>query len=128
MLAGCGGGGGGGEEPPPPPSPLVFIGCSVVVFADANFSGASATFGAFGIVDVTNLSVVPGPCAGGTFNDCISSIRVLEGCLMQVFVDANLGGASAAFTADVADLSLIPGPCAEGTFNNCISSLRVISP
>ncbi|MEO8078219.1 MAG: hypothetical protein ABI818_17970 [Acidobacteriota bacterium] len=46
-------------------------GLTAVVFRDANYSGASATY----VADVTDLDVVTGPCKPG-FNDCISSIRI----------------------------------------------------
>jgi len=122
-LAGCGGG--ADEDLPPPPAPSVprAIGCGGQFFVDANFSGPNLV----SFFSEADLSAVVGPCAGGNFNDCISSIRVNPGCPpVEVFVDVNFSGASAAFTSDVADLALIPGPCAGGNFNNCISSFIVI--
>jgi Peptidase inhibitor family I36 len=51
----------------------VFPGWSATLYRDEDFRGRSVTITA----DTPNLKAIPGPC-DGTFNDCVSSIRVVR--------------------------------------------------
>lgn len=63
---------------------------------------------------------------GGKFLDnCISSIRVLQGWRAVVYEHGHFLGASLEVTGDIADLAQVPGPC-KGSFNDCISSIQVL--
>lgn len=117
-LASCGGG-----PQPLGPTPLDQ---GVVVFLHSGFRGVSQQVGA----DVPDLGKAEGPCekdenGTGTWNDCISSIRVLPGWSARVYGDKNFRGAVLEVTADVPDLSLLRGDCS-GSYDDCVSSIRVI--
>jgi hypothetical protein len=51
----------------------VFPGWSATLYRDDDFKGRSITISA----DTPNLRVLPGPC-DGSFNDCVTSIRVTK--------------------------------------------------
>jgi hypothetical protein len=51
----------------------VEAGWTVTLYRDDDFKGASVTLTA----DSPNLSALPGPC-DGSFNDCVSSIRIAK--------------------------------------------------
>lgn len=99
----------------------------IVVYIHAGFRGSSQSIAA----DVSNLDRVEGPCAKGdgesvtlSWDDCISSIRVMPGWGATVYRDRDFKGAVLELTADSLDLSAVRGSC-DGSFNDCISSLRV---
>jgi len=119
LVAACGSGG----TQPLGPTPLDQ---GVVVFMNSGFRGVSQQVGA----DVPDLGKAEGPCASaengtGTWNDCISSIRVLPGWSARLYGDKNFRGAVLEVTGDIADLSSEHGDCS-GSYNDCISSIRVI--
>ena len=98
----------------------------VVVYMHSGFRGTSQQVGS----DVVDLTKVQGPCAtdesgNGSWNDCISSIRVLPGWSARLYGDRNFRGAVLEVTADVADLSAVRGDC-KGSYDDCISSIRVV--
>ena len=98
----------------------------VLVFMHSGFRGTSQQVGA----DVTDLTRIEGPCnigeEGGTgsWNDCISSIRVLPGYYARLYGDRNFRGAVLEVTEDVLDLKALHGDCS-GSFDDCVSSIRV---
>jgi len=98
----------------------------IVIFMHAGFRGSSQQIAA----DVTDLDKVEGPCgqtedeSSRTWNDCISSVRVLPGWRATLYGDRNFHGGTIAITEDVADLGALTGSCS-GSFNDCISSIRV---
>ena len=49
-------------------------GWRAVFYEDRNFKGRSLEL----TQDAPNLRLVPGDCSGGSFNDCISSVRVFR--------------------------------------------------
>jgi hypothetical protein len=99
----------------------------IVVYVHSGFRGSSQQIG----IDVPDLGKVEGPCqidengGGGSWNDCISSIRVLPGWRATIYGDKNFRGALLDVTEDVADLEAIRGDCS-GSYNDCVSSIRVI--
>lgn len=117
-VAACGGG-----PQPLGPTPLDE---GVVVFMNSGYRGTSQQVG----TDVPDLGKAQGPCAAdengaGSWNDCISSIRVLPGWSARLYGDKNFRGAVLEVTADVPDLSSLRGDCS-GSYDDCISSIRVI--
>jgi hypothetical protein len=117
LIPGC------GSIQPLGPTPLDQ---GIVVFIHSGFRGTSQQVGA----DVPDLTRVEGPCATddggkGSWNDCISSIRVLPGWSARLYGDKNFRGAVLEVTADIADLSAIRGTCS-GSYDDCVSSIRVI--
>jgi len=98
----------------------------VLVFMHSGFRGTSQQVGA----DVTDLTRIEGPCnigdegGTGTWNDCISSIRVLPGYYARLYGDRNFRGAVLEVTQDVVDLDALQGDCS-GSFDDCVSSIRV---
>ena len=99
----------------------------IVVYIHSGFRGSSQAIA----TDVPNLDKVEGPCAKGdgetttlSWDDCVSSIRVLPGWGATVYRDRDFKGAALELTADSLDLSAASGSCS-GSFNDCISSLRV---
>jgi len=99
----------------------------VVVFMHSGFRGTSQQIGA----DVTDLTRVEGPCnigedgGTGTWNDCISSIRLLPGYYARLYGDKNFRGAVLVVTEDIPDLKALAGDCS-GSYDDCISSIRVL--
>lgn len=99
----------------------------IVVYIHSGFRGTSQQVG----IDVPDLSKVEGPCqldengGGGSWNDCISSIRILPGWRARLYGDKNFRGAVLDVTEDVPDLEAIRGDCS-GSYNDCVSSIRVI--
>jgi hypothetical protein len=65
----------------------------VIVYADANYSGKSATFGVgqYNMADMQNKGIA---------NDSISSIKVPLGYKVTFFADINFSGSSKVFSAD----------------------------
>ncbi len=97
----------------------------IVIYLNSGYRGVSQQVGA----DVVDLEEIEGPCnpsegGTGTWNDCISSIRVLPGWGARIYGDKNYRGAVLDVTADVPDLSQVHGSCS-GSYNDCISSIRV---
>jgi hypothetical protein len=98
----------------------------IVVYLHSDFRGTSQQVGA----DVADLGKAEGPCqvdengGGGSWNDCISSIRVLPGWRARIYGDKNFRGAALDVTADIPDLDAVRGECS-GSYNDCISSIRV---
>ena len=98
----------------------------IVIFLHAGFRGTSQQIGA----DVSDLSRVEGPCGTSdddpspTWNDCISSVRVLPGWGARLYGDRNYRGAMLELTEDAGDLGALSGSCS-GSYNDCISSVRV---
>ena len=98
----------------------------VLVFMHSGFRGTSQQVGA----DVTDLTRIEGPCnigdegGKGSWNDCISSIRVLPGYYARLYGDRNFRGAVLEVTQDVPDLDALQGDCS-GSFDDCVSSIRV---
>jgi hypothetical protein len=96
------------------------------MFIHAGFRGTSQQLAA----DVSDLANVQGPCGGSeseasrTWNDCVSSVRVLPGWGATLYGDKNYRGASLVVTEDVTDLGARPGSCS-GSYDDCISSIRV---
>ena len=116
-IAACGGG-----TQPLGPTPLDQ---GVVVFMNSGYRGTSQQVGA----DVADLRKAEGPCSAdengtGSWDDCISSIRVLPGWSARLYGDKNFRGAVLEVTEDIADLSSLRGDCS-GSYNDCISSIRV---
>jgi hypothetical protein len=112
-----------GQEPigPTPPDE------GVIVYIHANFVGTSQQINQ----DVPNLQNVEGPCVVGdengstaTWNDCISSVRVLPGWQVTLYEDRDFRGPSLGTTEDILDLRRRYGPC-DGSFNDCVTSMRV---
>jgi hypothetical protein len=116
LIPGC------GSIQPLGPTPLDQ---GIVIFMHSGFRGTSQQVG----TDVADLTLVEGPCTTddggkGSWNDCISSIRVLPGWTARVYGDKNFRGAMLEVTADVADLSAVRGTCS-GSYDDCVSSIRV---
>jgi hypothetical protein len=98
----------------------------VLIYLNSGYRGVSQQVGA----DVDDLSKIEGPCGAseggtGTWNDCISSIRVLPGWSARIYGDKNYRGAVLEVTGDVPDLKQVHGSCS-GSYDDCISSIRVI--
>ena len=99
----------------------------VIFYIHADFVGSSQQVDA----DVADFGDVEGPCvtssedsATATWDDCISSIRVLPGWRATLYRDKNFKGASIDVIEDLHDLKQVSGPCS-GSFNDCASSIRV---
>ena len=99
----------------------------IVIYIHSEFRGTAQAVTA----DVANLGRVEGPCAKGddesvelTWDDCVSSIKVMPGWGATVYRDRDFRGASREVTGDALNLSAISGSC-DGSFNDCVSSLRV---
>jgi hypothetical protein len=102
------------------------VGQGIIVFVHSGFRGTSQQVGE----DVPDLTKIEGPCqldengGGGSWNDCISSIRVLPGWRARIYGDKNYRGAVLDVTGDVEDLDTIRGDCS-GSYDDCVSSIRV---
>jgi hypothetical protein len=99
----------------------------VILYIHADFVGSSQQVNS----DVTDFGEVEGPCvvssddgATATWDDCISSIRVLPGWRATLYRDSNFRGSSIEVTEDLHDLTGVSGPC-HSSFNDCASSIRV---
>ncbi len=98
----------------------------IVIFMHSGFRGSSQQIAN----DVTDLDEVEGPCgqtedeSSRTWNDCISSVRVLPGWRATLYGDRNFRGGTMEITEDIVDLGAVRGSCS-GSFNDCISSIRV---
>jgi hypothetical protein len=98
-----------------------------VIYVHSGFRGTSQMLAA----DVSNLGGVEGPCAKRdeesatlTWDDCVSSIKVMAGWTATIYRDRDFRGASVEVTADQENLASVSGSC-DGSFNDCVSSLRV---
>lgn len=117
LLCACGG------PEPIGPTPLDQ---GVIVFMHSGFRGTSQQLA----IDVSDLGKAQGPCGSDenessrTWNDCISSVRVLPGWGATLYGDSNFRGATLEVTEDVADLAARTGSCS-GSYDDCISSIRV---
>jgi Peptidase inhibitor family I36 len=118
VLAAC-----EGQEPigPTPPDE------GVIVYIHSHFVGTSQQINQ----DIRNFENVEGPCVvsddnGSTasWNDCISSVRVLPGWQATLYRDREFRGSFMMATEDITDLRQRAGPC-DGSFNDCVSSIRV---
>ena len=99
----------------------------VIFYIHADFVGSSQQVNS----DVSDFGDVEGPCvvssedsSTATWDDCISSVRVLPGWRATLYRDRNFKGASIEVTEDIHDLKQMSGPCS-GSFNDCASSIRV---
>ena len=99
----------------------------IVIYIHSEFRGTSQAIAA----DVANLGEVEGPCSKGddesvelTWDDCVSSIKVMPGWGATLYRDRDYRGASMVVTGDTLNLSAVNGSC-DGSFNDCVSSLRV---
>ena len=102
----------------------------VTLYQHPNYGGASYML----THDEENLDSERGPCtattnpeAGGSWDECVSSINVAEGWQAVVFERDDYGGRSLTITASIADLDDEtggPDSCG-GDWDDCISSLRV---
>ena len=69
-------------------------------------------------------------CTGGaegetpTWDDCISSVKVMPGWSATLYRDTNYKGASVTITSDTPNLKALAG-CGKDGFNDCVSSIRV---
>jgi peptidase inhibitor family I36 len=112
-----------GSRDPLGPAPLDQ---GIIVYMHSGFRGTSQQV-AF---DVTDLGSIQGPCGDSesesdrTWNDCISSVRVLPGWAATLYGDKNFRGASVEVTEDLTDLKARPGSCS-GSYDDCISSIKV---
>jgi Peptidase inhibitor family I36 len=99
----------------------------IVIYPHASFIGPAQGIN----VDVPNLGKVQGPCSTGaegevpSWNDCVSSVRVLPGWTATLYEDPDYKGRSMRLTGDAPDLTALGGPCKNSTFNDCVSSIRV---
>jgi hypothetical protein len=113
-----------GNPEPLGPTPLDQ---GIVVFIHSDYRGTSQQIGA----DVTDLTKVEGPCnigeGGelGTWDNCISSIRLLPGYYARIYGDKNFRGAVLEVKQDIPDLGAVRGDCS-GSYNDCITSIRVL--
>lgn len=98
----------------------------IVIYVHADFAGTSQGIN----VDVDDLSRVEGPCTSRaegeepTWDDCVSSVRVLPGWSVTFYEDDDFKGRNVTLTGDAANLTDVRGPC-DGSFNDCVSSLKV---
>lgn len=99
----------------------------IIIYIHSEFRGTSQVLAA----DVSNLGRVEGPCAKGdeesvtlTWDDCVSSIKVMPGWGVTLYRDRDFRGESRQLTGDARSLAAISGSC-DGSFNDCVSSLRV---
>ena len=98
----------------------------IVIYIHADFVGASQGIN----VDVADLEHTEGPCTSGaegeepTWDECVSSVRVLPGWSATLYRDEDFSGRSVTVTSDAPNLRNMPGPC-DGSFNDCVRSIRV---
>ncbi len=98
----------------------------IVIYVHADFVGASQAVN----VDVADLERTEGPCTSGaegeepTWDECVSSVRVLPGWSATLYRDEDFKGRSVTVTSDAPNLRGMPGPC-DGSFNDCVRSIRV---
>jgi hypothetical protein len=98
----------------------------IVIYVHADFVGASQAIN----VDVADLERTEGPCTSGaegeepTWDECVSSVRVLPGWSATLYRDEDFSGRSVTVTSDTPNLRNMPGPC-DGSFNDCVRSIRV---
>jgi hypothetical protein len=99
----------------------------IIFYIHADYAGSSQQINA----DVRDLGDVEGPCGVATddseptWDDCISSIRVMPGWGATLFEDDEFRGGRIEITTDVPDLKALRGPCGDDSYNDCISSIRV---
>ena len=99
----------------------------IIFYINAGFSGSSQQINA----DVEDLGDVEGPCgvvsddSEPTWDDCISSVRVMPGWAATLFEDDEFRGERIEVTADTPDLRTRRGPCDDDSYNDCVSSIRV---
>jgi hypothetical protein len=118
VMAGC------GSIPALGPTPADQ---GIVIYVHADFAGPAQALN----VDVPDLGKVQGSCSSGaegevpTWEDCISSVKVLPGWSATLYRDVNYKGASVMVTSDTPNLRDLSGPCDKNSFNDCASSIRV---
>jgi hypothetical protein len=102
----------------------------VTVYEDPDFRGSSRTFDG----NSFDLQDIRGPCFGfldtsseGSWDDCISSIRVPSGWEITLYEDDRYEGRNITLSADVRDLEELRGPCGDD-WDDCVSSIRVRAP
>lgn len=99
----------------------------IIIYVHADFAGPSQAMN----VDVADLGKVQGSCSSGaegetpTWDDCVSSVKVMPGWTATLYRDTNYKGASRTVSADMPNLLLVSGPCDKNSFNDCASSIRV---
>ena len=99
----------------------------IVVFIHSGYRGPSPQVCAA----VADLTHVEGPCnvgeagGSGTWDNCISSIRLLPGYYARIYGDRDFRGAVLEVTQDIPDLGVLHGDCS-GSYDDCISSIRVL--
>ncbi len=110
---------------PTQPSPTF----GVTVYEHPDYRGESYTFSS----DFHNFDDLHGPCARvfdstqGSWDECVSSVRIAEGWTATAFERDDYGGQTLAITSDIRDLDDIGGPCG-GDWDDCISSIWVTPP
>lgn len=107
---------------PSPPNPILD---AVRVFHLSNLQGISRAYTVE--TDERDLGSVLGPC-DGTWDNCISSIRVPEGWEVVLYELPDFGGRSLTLTSHVMDLSgeTVDGwSGCDGNWDNCASSIRL---
>jgi Peptidase inhibitor family I36 len=97
----------------------------IIIYLNSDYRGVAQQVG----VDVGDLGKIEGPCGAseggtGTWDDCVSSIRILPGWRARIYEDKNYGGAVLDVTTDIPNLRDLHGSC-HGSYNDCISSIRV---
>lgn len=112
-----------GCQPPAEPSGPAE---GIVIYMDANYSGKSlpVSISAWDLGDYSGPCFPYGTVTRGSWNDCISSIRVAPGWQAVIYEDWHYGGERTTLKADVPDLGKVAGPC-DGNWNDCISSILV---
>ena len=99
----------------------------IVIYLHADFAGPSQAMN----VDVADLGKVQGSCSSGaegespTWEDCVSSVKVMPGWSATLYEKTNYKGGSVTLTGDAPNLTQLRGPCEKDTFNDCVSSIRV---
>lgn len=90
----------------------------VTVYVDKDFEDGGRVFDG----DAVDLNLIAGPC-DGSWNDCISSIRIPNGWEVTIFEDDSFDGDSLTLISDTPDLNDVRGPCGDD-WDDCISSLQ----
>jgi hypothetical protein len=125
LFAGC------SESAPTAPSDPTI---GIHVYTDANFRGFSSQFTS-DKADLLDEESRSNECNSYSdtqdssyysWDDCISSIRVLPGWSATVYEHPNFRGRFLELQADAPNLQLMRGPCSrDDDWNDCTSSIRV---
>jgi hypothetical protein len=123
LLVGC-------EEsvPTAPSDPTI----GIYTYTDANFQGSSRqwTSDRTDLRDVrsddTECNLTFSDADFHTWDDCISSVRVMPGWSATLYEHPDFEGRSLELSADAPNLQLMRGPCSrDDDWNDCTSSIRV---